>query len=233
MTKVIGLTALGVLTVLFAACGGAAPTPSTPTTAPSASAAPSETASAAPTDQAPAPPSVVRFDDLGVSFAVPPGFHVMGDDDLAARIRASANPRLTAALQSRASQKKAVPLLTLSKDSGPGDSLSLTLTASVLPKDATPAELLAQQQAVMNENLEGFTITDGPRDHPQDNVAGVELADRYGLRGGADRKMASRMRVYVRNGLAFVIVAVWPDGAPRADEAKTLLDGIHFYDAQP
>ncbi len=206
------------------ACGGAAPRANTPPTAPSAS--------ASATAAIPEPPpgvSVVRFDDLGVSFAVPPGFHVVGDDDLAARVRASANPRLTAALQSRAPQKKGLPLLTLSKEPKPGDTLTLTLTATIVPTDATVTELLAQQQSVMKENLESFTALDMPREHVQDNVRGLELSDRYALRSGNDvRKVASTMRLYVRDGLAFAIVAVWSDGTDHADEARGLLDGLHF-----
>jgi len=214
---------------LLAACGGATPEPATPP--PAASAAPSASAGV------PEPPpgaSVVRFDDLGVSFAVPPGYHVVGDDELAARIRSSASPRLTASLQNRAPQKKGLPLLTLSKEAKPGDSLTVTLTASIVPADATAAELLNQQQAVMHENLESFTITDPPRELVQDNVHGLELGDRYGLRAGSEvRKVASKMRLYVRKGLAFAIVVVWSDGESHNDEARALLDGLHFYDAQP
>lgn len=216
------------LALLSFACGGAAPAPVTPaettnqpTTTPSASAADAE-----------APPgvSVVRFDDLGVSFAVQPGWHVMGDDALAARIRASANPRLTASLQSHAGEKKAIPLLTLSREAiDKNDTLTVTITAATVPQDATAPELLGQQQVVMKENLEAFSIVEGPKEHAQDGVAGVELADRYGLHGGG--KMASVMRLHVRSGLAISIVAVWPDTAPavRLDEARAILDGLHFY----
>jgi hypothetical protein len=211
------------------ACGGAAPQPATPP--PSTSAAPSASATA------PEPPpsvSVVRFDDLGVSLAVPAGFHVVGDEELAARIRSSASPRLTASLESRAPEKKGLPLLTLTKEFAPSDALTLTLTATVLPADATVAELLTQQQAVMNANLEGFAVTDGPRPHDVDGVQGLELSDHYALRSGAEvHKVASTMRLFVRKGLAFAIVAVWNDGASHADEARALLDGLHFYDAQP
>ena len=221
------------------ACGGAAPQPATPP--PSTAAAPSASATA---PEAPPSVSVVRFDDLGVSLAVPPGFHVVGDDELAARVRSSANPRLTASLQNRAPEKKGLPLLTLSKEVAPGDSLTLTLTATVLPADATVAELLTQQQKVMADNLQAFTITDGPRPHDVDGVQGLELSDRYALRSGAEvHKVASTMRLFVRKGLAFAIVAVWNDeashattAAPAADpvsEARALLDGLHFYDAQP
>lgn len=217
------------LLMLVTACGGATPAPVTPVDTnheppPPVPGAPSVTDAAVGA-------STVRFDDLGVSFAVPPGYHVMGDDDLAARIRASANPRLTAALQSRASQKKAVPLLTLSKDD-----LTVTLTAAVVPRDATPAELLTQQQSVMKDNLDGFTVIDGPTERAQDGVAGVELVDHYRLRGGQEaHKMASTMRLHVRDGLAISIVAVWPETAPagRLEEAKSVLDGLHFYAAQP
>ncbi len=225
---------IAVVGLLLCACGGATPEPTVPgpTTAPSSS-----VVVLTPDVPTQAAVSVVRFDDLGVSFAVPPGFHVVGDDDLSARIRASANPRLTAALESRASQKKGLPLLTLSKEtSQKGDGLTLTLTATVVPPTTTPAELLTQQQAVMKDNLATFAVTDGPREHVQDGVAGIELADRYGLRGATETlKMASVMRLHVRAGLAITLVAVWPESAPteREVEAHGLLDGLHFYAAQP
>jgi hypothetical protein len=222
-----------VLFSLLAACGGATPTPVTPPNTTQPTTTPATTPTEVPP---PVGVSVVRFDDLGVSFAVPAGYHVMGDDDLSARIRASANPRLTAALQSRASQKKAVPLLTLSKEADKNESLTITITAAVVPFDATPAELLAQQQSVMKENLDGFTVIDGPTDRAQDGVAGIVLVDHYRLRNAQEaRKMASTMRLYVRAGLAISIVAVWPETAPAGhlEEAQTLLDGLHFYAAQP
>ena len=125
-------------------------------------------------------------------------------------------------------------MLTLSREAiDKNDSLTVTITAATVPQDATAPELLKQQQLVMKDNLEAFTIVDGPKDHAQDSVAGVELADRYGLHGGA--KMASVMRLHVRGGLAISIVAVWPDSAPaaRLDEARAILDGLHFYTATP
>lgn len=216
--------------LLTVACGGPSPAPNTPTT-PTPSATPSTSTSASA--EAPPNASIVRFDDLGVSYTVPPGFHVVGDDDLAARIRASANPRLTADLQNRGSQKKGIPLLSLSKEtSDPKDGLTITLTAAMVPKDATAAELLTQQQSVMASNLDGFTITDAPKEHAQDGVPGLELADKYALRGS---KVSSVMRLHVRGGLAFMTVAVWPDTAPegRSIEARNMLDGLKFYDAKP
>jgi hypothetical protein len=178
--------------------------------------------------------SVVRFDDLGVSFAVPSGFRVIGDDDLAARIRSSANPRLTTALRDRAKKpdRKGFPLLALSKETTErGDGLSLTLTVTTVPKDANAIELLTQQRDVMSENLHDFAITEEPPPRDLDGVSGAEIVDRYALPSGP---VASRLRMYVRDGLAFIAVAVWPEGAKsRADEARILLDGLHFYEAKP
>jgi hypothetical protein len=173
--------------------------------------------------------SVVRFDDLGLSFAVPSGFRVLGDDDLAARVRASANPRLTAALQGRASQKKALPLLTLSKDAADGG-LTVTLSVMLVPPDATAAELVAQQRAVMAENLEGFAVADGPKDRTVDGVLGSELGSRYVVRG---KQTAASLRVFVRRGLAVLAIAAWPEQASHAEDARLTLDGLHFYEPTP
>lgn len=202
------------LFLLLAACGGASPSPViAPPVVPSPDAGVAE----------PIAPgvSVVRFDDLGLSFAVPPGLRVLGDDDLAARVRASANPRLTAALQGRASQKKALPLLTLSKDS-----LSVTLSVMLVPKDATATELVAQQRAVMSENLERFEVGAEPRERSVDGVAGSELVSRYLVR---NVKMAAALRIFVREGLAVLVIAAAPDGSPLVEEGRGLLDGLRFY----
>ena len=129
------------LLVGLMACGGAPPAVVAP--APPASAAPAPCASAPDAPPANAV-SVVRFDDLGVSFAVPTGFRVLGDDDLAARIRALASPRLTAALEKRGSQKKGIPLLFLVRETiERGDGLLVTILVAVVPEDATVAEVVA------------------------------------------------------------------------------------------
>lgn len=228
------LFAASVVVALLFACGGAPPaqTPENPPPAASASASASPTASAS---SAPAPVSVVKFDDLGVSFAVPPGYKVLGDDDLAARIRASGSARLTSALESRASQKKGLPLLSLQKETTEkNDGLNVTISVTVVPVDATAAELLAQQRAVMTENLEAFSITSGPTDHAADGVLGSELSDKYVLRaGGEPRRMASVMRMHVRKGRAFLAVAVFPETSGRDEEARLVLDGLHFYEPAP
>ena len=219
------------LVVGLAACGGAPPVPAT--TPPAASTpAPSATLPDAPPV---ATLSVVRFDDLGVSFAVPSGFRVLGDDDLAARIRASASPRLTAALEKRAGQKKGIPLLSLAKETTePGDGLSVTISVAVVPEDATAAEVLAQQKVVMGENLDTFAITEDAKERTTDGVTGTELAVRYVLHAaGEAHRTSSFLRIYVRRGLAFVAVAVWPESAGRAEQARLMLDGLHFYTPQP
>lgn len=223
------------LLVSLSACGGATPGAATP--APSATG--SSSPSAPPTSSSDAPPastvSVVRFDDLGVSFAVPSGFRVLGDDDLAARIRASANPRLTAALEQRAAQKKGIPLLSLARETTErGDGLTVTISVAVVPQDATAAEVLAQQKVVMGENLDTFAVTEDAKELTTDGVAGTELAVRYVLHaGGEAHRTASLLRIFVRGGLAYVAVAVWPESAGRGEEARLTLEGLHFYAPQP
>lgn len=220
------------LLVGLAACGGGQPTVATP--APLENASPATPAPSASSPDAPTV-SVVRFDDLGVSFAVPSGFRVLGDDDLAARIRASANPRLVAALEKRASQKKGIPLLSLARETTErGDGLTVTISVAAVPPDATAAEVLAQQKVVMGENLDTFAVTDDAKERTTDGVVGTELAARYVLHaGGEAHRTASFLRIYVRGGVAFLAVAVWPESAGRAEEARLTLDGLHFYTPQP
>lgn len=212
----VGLASISV------ACGGAP--------APVAPQPPAATIDGGAPPEPPPGTSLVRFDDLGLGFGVPAGFRVLGDDDLAARVRASASPRLQAALSGRASQKKALPLLTLSKDD-----LTVTLAVMLVPADASASELAAQQRAVMGENVEGFTVTDGPKDFGKDGVLGSELSARYVVRGA---RAQATTRFFVRampngSGLAILETAVWPEASPRGADARAALDDIHFYAPAP
>lgn len=215
-------------------CGGPAAETKVPPSA-SASAAPVEADAGAVEAATPAHVSVVRFDDLGVSYAIPNGFRVLGDDALAAQVRASANPRLVAALEKRASQKKGIPLLSLAKDvTDRADSLTITISVTIVPKDATAAEVLAQQRTAMGENLEAFSVVEDASDRTVDGVKGTEIGVKYTLRaGGALARMASFMRIYVRDGYAYLAVAVFPEASGRGEEARLVLDGLHFYSPQP
>jgi hypothetical protein len=174
----------------------------------------------------------VHFDDLGVSLDVPSGFRVVGDDELASRIRASANPRLTAALEQRASDKKGLPLLTLAKEKPlAGDGLTLTLTVAKVPVDVAPLELISEQKTVMSENLAEFAVVEGPKDISLDGVSGSELTDVYSTNGSAPVRSKAVLRLFIRRGLAFVLAAVWPQSAPpeRETDARALIAGLHFY----
>lgn len=215
-------------------CGGPPSETKVPSSA-SASATVVEGDSGVPEAAAPEHVSVVRYDDLGVSYAVPNGYRVLGDDALAAQVRASANPRLVAALEKRASQKKGIPLLSLAKDTTErGDSLTITISVTLVPKDATAAEVLVQQRNAMGENLEAFSVVEEATERTVDGVKGTEIGVKYTLRaGGALARMASFMRIYVRDGYAYLAVAVFPEASGRGEEARLVLDGLHFYPPQP
>ena len=200
---------------LLFGCGHANPPPPAQTPPVQASATPQP---AAPSDV----PSVVAFDDLGLSFVVPPGFHVMGDDELSTHVRAHANPHLQADLVKHASEKKGIPLLVLSKDLGDGGTLYVTLLATMVPADATASELMTQQVTAMSENLESFQTTSGPTAVTLDGVAGMVAGTRHG-------HVAGDVRLYVRNGLAVQLAAVWPQKNDAKELAGRVLGGLHFH----
>lgn len=218
----------------FVACGGSAPAPQTP----SASAgAPVASASAGSEVTAPAV-SVVKFDDIGVSFAIPQGMRVVGDEELSARLRTSANPHLTAELQKRAQEKKGLPLLTLVKDyASDTDGFGTTLTAAAVPADAQLAELMDHELGLMKDNFTDYKTLEGPKATDVDGVPGLDVTHEYTLKkkDGAPMKTRARMRLFVRGGLAFVLASVWPATAPPAREleAQAMLDGLHFYEPAP
>lgn len=229
--------ALSLAPALLLACGGAAPEPQTPASSMAGGAPPSASPSstpAAPGENVRA--STVRFDDLGIGFTVPPGYRVLGDEELAARVQANGDLRLNRSLRDRAKQKKFLPLLTLEKQStDPNDFVNLSLGVVLVPKDATAAEVLTQQEALMKEHLASFQVIEPSKGRSIGNVQGAELVSRSMMkRGGEARRVASLVRVFVRDGVATVATAVWPDGAaPRGEEARLVLDSLSFYDGAP
>ncbi len=233
-----GLPAVLVVALFATACGGPKE-PVTPTPIGGDAGAGDDASADAGAGDAEAAPSntvsVVRYDDLGVSYAIPNGYKVLGDDDLASRVRASANPRLQAALEKRASQRKGIPLLSLAKETTErGDGLSITVSVTIVPKDATAAEVLTQQKATMGENLESFSIVEDESEKTIDGVKGTQMGVKYILRaGGEARRMASFLRIFVREGVAYLVVTAFPETSGRAEEARLVLDGLHFYAPAP
>lgn len=178
--------------------------------------------------------SVVQFEDLAMSFTVPPGYRVLGDEELSSRLRSTGDLKLNRAIRDRASQKKGLPLLTLEKQTTePNDFLTLSVSVVLVPKDARASEILASQQSVMSEHLAAFKVTEPAHDKSVQKVDGAELATAYQIkRAGQTSRAASDLRVFVRDGLATIAVAVWPeDSQPRGEEARLLLDGLRFTSA--
>jgi hypothetical protein len=173
----------------------------------------------------------VHFDDLGLTFAVPPSFHVLGDDELSTRIRASANPHLVTELRQRIRGGKGIPLLALTRGTTATDGLSVTLSVVAVPADATAADLMEHQQSVMKENLTSFAVVGPVQERKVDGVDGCELTTRYVL--AKERNVRSRLRIFVRGGVATLVTAVWPDADGRDEEIAHVLDGLHFQEPRP
>lgn len=232
-SNVSALAALAGLALLGAtvACGGPP--------APAAAAAPPAPA----TEPAPAPDAVaaaptIRYDDLGVSFVMPKGYALLDDATLATRVRETASVKLRSALEASAAKNKSLPLLSLQKQDVPADEgLSVLLGVSLVPKDATADELAQAQRAALAETFPTFTVTDGPSAREVDGVPGVELAGAYELPATTKRpstRVAARMRIFVRDGLATIATASWAAKAPlREEEARIVLDGLHFHAPTP
>ena len=227
---------LAALALVCAACGPAVSPVASPGAA-TAGASPASTVVPPPREES-ARASTVRFDDLGIAFTVPPGYRVLGDEELAARIASTADVRLQRSLRERASQKQGLPLLSLERPNGDAnDFLTVSLSVVLVPRDAKASELIALQQAQMSEHLAGFKVEQAPRPAAAKGVVGVdgsELVAQYLVkRGGEARRASSLFRVFVQNGLATLAVAVWPEGAAvREEEGRLLLDGLSFYDAK-
>ncbi|MGH7285746.1 MAG: hypothetical protein ACRELY_29865 [Polyangiaceae bacterium] len=220
---------------LLLACGGSQPAPAASPGAPAASTAPTTVASS---PEAPASAPIVRFDDLGVSLAVPSYMRVMGDDELATRIRASANQHLTEDLKANVTRKIGLPLLTLAKADArtADDALDVLLLAEAVPADTSASELMSEEVLFMKENLQDFAVDRGPSPITVDGVAGTEIEDSYVLRTNAGpTKMRAHVRLFLRDNRAFTISAVWRSSAPPAREleATSLLDGVRFYEPTP
>ncbi|MFO0671724.1 MAG: hypothetical protein U0235_19185 [Polyangiaceae bacterium] len=217
----------------FTLACGPAPEPVAPNAAAAPTTSPPSSTAPASDPGAGARASNVRFDDLGIAFAVPPGYRVLGDEELASRIRASADLRLNRSLRERAKEKKGLPLLTLEKPtSEANDFLTVSVSVVLVPKDAKATELTTHEQGVMAEHLAGFQVVEGPKAKSIGPVEGAELVSRYQVkRAGEAHRAASALRVFVRDGVATIAVAVWPEtSSARGEEARLVLDGLSFYE---
>lgn len=229
------VTALALSALFSLVACGPAPEPVAPSGAPAAAPSASGPSSTAPASDpaATTAASNVRFDDLGIAFAVPPGYRVLGDEELASRIRASADLRLNRSLRERAKEKKGLPLLTLEKPTTEAtDFLTVSVSVVLVPKDAKATELTAHEQGVMAEHLAGFQVVEGPKAKTIGKVEGAELVSRYQVkRAGEAHRASSALRVFVRDGVATIAVAVWPEtSSARGEEARLVLDGLSFYE---
>jgi len=178
---------------LLAACGGAGPENHHVDVPPQ----PSASASASSAENATPETSTIHYDDLGIAFSVPKWLHVMGDEELANRVRATASAHLQADLKNRASAKKGVPLLALSRND-----MNVTLLIVAVPPDATALELASHQRSAMEANLAKFQSTGPTKQIMTDGVPGAEIESRYTIE---DAGMASKSRIWVRNGVGTIL----------------------------
>lgn len=204
----------GFVLVLLVACGGATPAPKHVDVQPTATAS----TTATPPDVAPET-STIHYDDLGIAFTVPRWLHVMGDEELAKRVSASANAHLQADLRSRAAEKRGVPLLALSRND-----MNVTLLIVAVPPDATALELASHQRSAMEANLAKFQSTGPTKQIMTDGVPGAEIESRYTI---DDAGMASKSRIWVRNGVGTILTVAWKENA-EAGGIAALFDGLHF-----
>ena len=163
--------------------------------------------------------TTIHYDDLGIAFTVPKWLHVMGDDELAKRVSASANAHLQADLKNRASEKRGVPLLALSRND-----MNVTLLIVAVPPDATALELASHQRSAMEANLAKFQSTGPTKQIMTDGVPGAEIESRYAIE---DTGMSSKSRIWVRSGVGTILTVAWKENA-EAGNIGVLLDGLHF-----
>lgn len=143
----------------------------------------------------------------------------MGDEELANRVRASANAHLQADLKNRASEKRGVPLLALSRND-----MNVTLLIVAVPPDATALELASHQRSAMEANLAKFQSTGPTKQIMTDGVPGAEIESRYVIE---DTGMASKSRIWVRNGVGTILTVAWKENA-EAGNIGVLFEGLHF-----
>jgi hypothetical protein len=201
--------------VFLVACGGGAQTNHHVEVPPTATAS----ATASQAENVTPETTTIHYDDLGVAFTVPKWLHVMGDDELAKRVTASASAHLQADLKSRAAEKRGVPLLALSRND-----MNVTLLIVAVPPDATALELASHQRSAMEANLAKFQSTGPTKQIMTDGVPGAEIESRYAIE---ETGMASKSRIWVRNGVGTILTVAWKESA-EAGNIGALLDGLHF-----
>jgi len=203
------------------------PTPATP---------PSEThAREAGSEVAPPPASsVVRFDDLGMSYEIPPGWTVLGDEELARSVRASRALRREADKRehlARLERKQGVPLLTLRSEVG-HEGMMVVLSAVSVPVGTTAMDTLADQSKKLKVAYEEWQLVHGPAPLQKDGVEGAELVDVY--RGPGGRRVRGTLRLFVRGTSAFLLAVNRTDaGDAPSPAAIRMLEGIRFFEPRP
>lgn len=210
-------SSLALAAAAFLACGcGGAPAPAAspqgaPAAEPTASKAtpPSGIGTLEPPSETPLGRQLIRFDDLGLRISFPPGLHAVGDDELAVRVRASSTPKVRDLVRARVSQARLLPLLTLARDGSADDWVAVTISVLGVPVDATAAELLDQQRAVMAKNLTGYALASPPSPLVVDDLKGAELSATYRIpRQGRDVPVDAHVRAFVREGMAILVTVV-------------------------
>jgi hypothetical protein len=159
---------------------------------------------------------------------VPSAYRVVGDDEVAARAKASATPKVADLLKERLARKTGFPLLTLARRDESQGAVAVMILVVRVPAGTTPAELMAAQQKNLASNLDRFEVIGGPRETLRDTVPGSELVGRHQTRTGAVR---STMQLFVRGEIAYVITANTQEAGADAlaSEVDRLRNGVHFY----
>lgn len=177
----------------------------------------------------------MRFDDLAMTYAVPPGWHVIGDDELARSIHTSDAARLSREFKRRVAAHGAFPLLSLSHGESETDRVLVTLNVVPVGRGDDPVALLEAQKQKLSQSLDGFSATRGPTAVARAGVPGAEMATRYALKraDGSVVHAQGLLRLFVRGELGVLQSVSWFERPDVPAEAQQMIDGLQFVEIKP
>ena len=171
----------------------------------------------------------VQFDDVGIRFVIPETFHVVGNDDLAERVRRNVRDvHLRRGMLKQMDPNSGSMLVAIATNDG-NEELTVSVAVTTTDKSQDAMALAQHDVKLMSENFRHLEVTSAPTKLVTDDVDGIEWSSRYFIDGHPRNRIASRMRVYIRGDVTVIAGAIWPDGNPKlAERAPRALDGLHF-----
>ena len=188
----------------------------------------------ASSEGSPDQPTVVRFDDVGMSYAIPAGWAVHADAEVMALIHRVAQPSVESELGAFLKSQSVVFLALGKRKYAAGEQLTVTVSiTTATDRDKPPVAFLERQVRNRQKEFDAWSLLSAPAPITWSGVAGAEMTDRYTLRthDGVVSTVRQTLRMFVRGDTGFLVTVMWNDArGARPAEATSMLEALAFYE---